>query len=129
MNIAKKASPEKLLYHGNQDTKYLRSYRHDSSITRPNCALDRSTILCLYVPGFQRLTFKHIYYFLMWIPQTVPDSANIAADSTNFVADSANMPVFEAILCSTVFQLFVCGIQNSKEDQRKVTMLWIPRQI
>ena len=29
-------------------------------ITRPNCALDRSTILCLYVPGFQRQVFKHV---------------------------------------------------------------------
>ena len=27
---------------------------------RPNCALDRSTILCLYVPGFQRQVFKHV---------------------------------------------------------------------
>ena len=27
-------------------------------ITRPNCALDRSTVLCLYVPGFQRQVFK-----------------------------------------------------------------------
>ena len=29
-------------------------------ITRPNCALDRSTILCLYVPGFQIQVFKHV---------------------------------------------------------------------
>ena len=29
-------------------------------ITSPNCALDRSTILCLYVPGFQRQVFKHV---------------------------------------------------------------------
>ena len=29
-------------------------------ITRPNCALDRSTIWCLYVPGFQRQVFKHV---------------------------------------------------------------------
>ena len=28
-------------------------------ITRPNSALDRRTILCLYVPGFQRQVFKH----------------------------------------------------------------------
>ena len=33
------------------------STRH---ITRPNYALDRSTILCLYVPGFQRQVFKHL---------------------------------------------------------------------
>ena len=29
-------------------------------ITRPNCALDRSTFLCLYVPGFQRQVFNHV---------------------------------------------------------------------
>ena len=33
---------------------------YNSSITRPNCALDRCTILCLYVPGFQRQVFKHV---------------------------------------------------------------------
>ena len=27
--------------------------------TRPNCALDRRTILCLHVPGFQRQIYKH----------------------------------------------------------------------
>ena len=31
-----------------------------NSIRRPNCALDRSTILCLNVPGFQRQVFKHV---------------------------------------------------------------------
>ena len=30
------------------------------NITRPNCALDRSTILYLYVSGFQRQVFKHV---------------------------------------------------------------------
>ena len=29
-------------------------------ITRPNCALERRTILCLYVPAFQRQVFKHV---------------------------------------------------------------------
>ena len=29
-------------------------------ITRPNCALDRSTILCLYVPGIQGQVFIHV---------------------------------------------------------------------
>ena len=29
-------------------------------VKRPNCALDRSTILCLYVPGFQRQVFIHV---------------------------------------------------------------------
>ena len=29
-------------------------------ITRPNCALDRRTLLCLYAPGFQRQILTHI---------------------------------------------------------------------
>ena len=29
-------------------------------ITRLNCAQDRRTILCLYVPGFHRQVFKHV---------------------------------------------------------------------
>ena len=32
------------------------------NITRPNCGLDRSTILFLYVPGFQRQFFKLVYF-------------------------------------------------------------------
>ena len=31
-----------------------------TTITRPNCALDRRKILCLYVPGFQRQIFEHV---------------------------------------------------------------------
>ena len=38
-------------------------------ITRPNCAPDRSTILCLYVPGFQRQILKYVPK-CKWIPQT-----------------------------------------------------------
>ena len=33
------------------------------NITRLNFALDRCTILCLYVPGFQRQVFKHVKFF------------------------------------------------------------------
>ena len=36
---------------------------------------------------------------------------------------------FWSDLSSTVFYLFVRGIQNSSEDQRKVKMLWTPREI
>ena len=39
------------------------------SITRPNCALDRSTMLCLYVPEFQRQVLKYVPK-CNWIPQT-----------------------------------------------------------
>ena len=58
----------------------------------------------------------------MWIPQIVLVSAYT-------VADFANLPIFGAILNGTLFKVFVCGIQNSKEDQRKVAILRIPRQI
>ena len=58
----------------------------------------------------------------VYIPQ-------IFLDSEYTVADSANSPNFGAILNGTVFKVFVCGIQNSKEDRRKVAILRIPRQI
>ena len=38
-------------------------------ITRPNCALDRSSILSLYVPGYQRQVLKHVPK-CKWFPQT-----------------------------------------------------------
>ena len=41
--------------HIRQAIRYLKN-----CIMRPNCALDRRSILCLYVPGFQRQVFKHI---------------------------------------------------------------------
>ena len=34
----------------------------------------------------------------LWIPQTVPSSANFVANFTNFVADSKKLPIFGAIL-------------------------------
>ena len=40
-----------------------------NNITRPNCALDRRTNLCLYVPGFQRQVLKYVPK-CKWIPQT-----------------------------------------------------------
>ena len=42
-----------------EDPKKASGENRMTDITRPNCALDRSTILCLYVPGFQRQVFKH----------------------------------------------------------------------
>ena len=38
-------------------------------ITRPNCALDRSTLLYLYVPGFERQVLKYVPK-IKWVPQT-----------------------------------------------------------
>ena len=40
-----------------------------NNIKRPNCALDRSTILCLFVPGFQRQVSNYVPK-CRWIPQT-----------------------------------------------------------
>ena len=73
------------------------------NITRPNCALDSRTVLCLYVPGIHRQTFKHVpkcqwipLTKLPWIPRTntcnvnfvrtfdvpwIPQQANIASCS------------------------------------------------
>ena len=51
--------------------KFFMSWNHEIllDITRPNCALDRSTILCLYVPGFKRQVLKYVPKY-KWIPQT-----------------------------------------------------------
>ena len=55
------------------EVKWKNSYKYEFIgkffITRPNCALDRSTILCLYVLGFQRQVLKYVPK-CKWIPQT-----------------------------------------------------------
>ena len=43
--------------------------RRINNITMTNCALDRSTILFLYVPEFQRQVLKYVPK-CKWIPQT-----------------------------------------------------------
>ena len=65
----------------------------------------------------------------MWISQIVPGFHKFFLDSAYTIADSANLPIFGEILNGTLFKVFVCGFQNSKEGQRKVAMLRIPRQI
>ena len=59
-----------------------------NDITRPNYALDRSTILCLYVPGFQRQVLVYVPK-CKWIPQTkfqwIPHTYTC---NVNFVATS-----------------------------------------
>ena len=77
--------------------------------------------LQLRIPGKLKFT-NHIYYCLF------VDSTK-GTGFRKFVAESAKLRVFGTLSFNTVFELFVCGIQNSKEDQRKVTMLWIPQQI
>ena len=60
-------------------------------ITRPNCALDRRTIFRLYVPGFQKLIFKHLpnckwitLTKFPWIPCT--NNCNVIFVSTFIVS-------------------------------------------
>ena len=55
-------------------------------ITRPNCALNRSTILCLYVPGFQRQVFKHVKILLERSQESEEQKKN---KGSVFVAESA----------------------------------------
>ena len=40
--------------------RFTTSKKLSGILTRPNCALYWRTILCLYVPGFQRQVFKHV---------------------------------------------------------------------
>ena len=51
------------------------------AITMPNCALDRRIILCLYVPGFQKLIFKYVpkckwITKILWNPRTFECNVN-----------------------------------------------------
>ena len=51
-----------------QNPSSIINFIHETSvITRPNCELDRRTVLRLNVPGFHRQTFKHVPKCL-WIP-------------------------------------------------------------
>ena len=64
----------------------------------------------LTVPGFATADFHyHIFYYRFVDSITVPVSAST-------VVGSANTHVFGAVLSVTVFQLFIPGINNSKED-------------
>ena len=53
----------------------------------------------------------------------------IFLDSTHLVADSSTLPLFGALLSSTVSYLFGRGIQNSREVQTKTAMLRVLPQI
>ena len=48
------------------------------NITRPNCALDRRTILRLYVLRIHRQTFKHVPK-CQWIPRANTCNVNFVA--------------------------------------------------
>ena len=58
-------------------------------ITRPNCALNRRTISCLYVPGLHRQTFKDVPKS-KWIPLTkLPSIPRTNTCNVNFVGTFA----------------------------------------
>ena len=60
-------------------------------VTRPNCALNRRTILSLYVPGFRKVIFKHVpkcqwirFTKIPWISRT--NNCNVNLVSPVFVS-------------------------------------------
>ena len=69
---------------------------------------------------------KHIYYNLFMDSTNSPEFRKIGCSFHKFCC-GFELPVFGAVLSNTVFNLFVRGIQNSKQDQRKVAVLRIPR--
>ena len=61
------------------------------------------------------------------IPQQLNFTQSVL-DSANTVADSAISSIFGAILSEREFRVIV-RVHNSKENQRKVATMKIPRQI
>ena len=75
---------------------------------RPNCALDRRTVLCLYVPGFHRQVFKYVPKF-KWFRVQIPVTQTLSG------------------------HLFCCGFRNCKWIPRKVNEIrkwkWNPQNL
>ena len=95
---------------------------------RPNCALDRSTILCLYVPGFQKQVLKYVPK-CKWIPQTkfqwIPHTYN---SNINFVG------TFVLLRTTQQANIASCsGFRNSKWIPKNVSGIrkckWIPQTV
>ena len=87
---------------------------HDPhSITRPNFAQDRRTILCLHVLGFQKLIYKHVPK-CKWIPQTkfqwIPHTYTC---NVNFAGTFVLSPIQQQAKIASCF-----GFRNCK---------WIPQ--
>ena len=77
--------------------------------------------LQLRIPQQFNITIHMSYYSFV-------DSINCSGFRKT-AADPANLFVFGAILSGAMFSVFVCGLQNSKEDHGKVAMLRISQQI
>ena len=66
-------------------------------ITRPNYAMHRSTILCLYVPGFQRQVLKMF-------------QNESGFHKQNFIGFRIQIPVTQTLSA----HLFCCGFRNKQ---------------
>ena len=66
--------------------------------------------------------------FLQQLNLTIQMFYHLFVDSTN-CSGFRKFVYFRSSLSGTMILVFVCGIQNSTEDQRKVAMLRIPRKI
>ena len=84
------------------------------NITRPNCALDGSTILCLYVPGFQRQVLKYVPK-CKWIPQTKFQDSAYNTCNVNFVGTFVLLRIPQQANIASCY-----GFRNCK---------WIPQNV
>ena len=79
------------------------------NITRPNCALDKRKILCLYVPGFQRQVFKHVKNLSERSKESKEQKKNkgsVLVAKSAYNAQNAQFGLvmkFEIFCCSDVF--------------------------
>ena len=94
-------------------------------ITTPNCALDRSKFLCLYVPGFQRQVLKYVPRF-KWIPQT--KSPHSYTCNVNFVG------TFVLLRIPQQANIASCsGLGNCKWIPQNVSRIrkckWVPQTV
>ena len=98
------------------------------SITRPNCALDRSLILCLYVPGFQRQVLKYVpkcnwiaQTKFQWIPYTNTNNVNFVGTFVLLrIPQQANIASCSGFRNCKWITLNVSGIRKCK---------WIPQTV
>ena len=95
----------------------------DHSRENHNNVADSSTKMILACCGLSlQCTERTVWQTKCWFRSQFAGYFNLAIHlfySANSIMDSANLPSFVAILTATLFLVFVCGIQNSKEDHRK----------
>ena len=99
-------------------------------ITRPNCAMDRSTILCLNVPEFQRQVLRYVPN-CKWIPQTkfqwIPQQLNLTIQMFyHLFVDSTNCSGFHKYCCG--FPKFAYFWSDFEWYNDLGICLWNPKQ-